>query len=328
MQEINLSINPIYLCNFRCHFCYLTKEQLSDKKTLPLDALQERLIELSAHRKINHIDLYGGEIGLLPKDYLDQMKFIIKGFTDQPINVVTNLSQVIPFFLEDDITLAVSWDYDCRQSYKKVLENIFSIKKDIHILMLASPQMLSWTDETLQRVIQIFNTVKNILSVEIKPYSSNQANQFTDTDKKFEDFIIRWLMQKKQMQKECFEFEFINEKLIEDSLSGKRNSWSDDHLYITPKGRFAVLEFDENEHEYFKELNNHSEYLQWCLGEKAKVMSNPVCNNCTYLGRCLSEHLRDVKPDSPSCSGFFNLLNWAESELGPGPEKNPHQVPS
>ncbi len=33
-KPITVSVNPSYFCNFRCDFCYLTEEQLSDQKKI------------------------------------------------------------------------------------------------------------------------------------------------------------------------------------------------------------------------------------------------------------------------------------------------------
>ena len=44
--------------------------------------------------------------------------------------------------------------------------------------------------------------------------------------------------------------------------------------------------------------------------EKERVNKNPYCSKCSYLGSCLSEHLRDVKDLTYSCNGFKHLLDW------------------
>ena len=63
---MNISINPSYTCNLRCPWCYLTKEQLSDKKRSKLLGLEILLDKINSYKKIVHIDLYGGVIGILP----------------------------------------------------------------------------------------------------------------------------------------------------------------------------------------------------------------------------------------------------------------------
>ena len=46
---------------------------------------------------------------------------------------------------------------------------------------------------------------------------------------------------------------------IISSLQKKYNAFSNDHVYITFKGKFGVLEFDVNDNEYFLELDSFHE---------------------------------------------------------------------
>ncbi|MFP5386787.1 MAG: hypothetical protein ACLGHN_11950 [Bacteriovoracia bacterium] len=309
-QDIVLSINPLYRCNFRCSFCYLTPEQLADKAVLDLDVLSSRLSELLKYRRISHVDLYGGEITLLDDAYSDKMFAVIKKFYQGPVNLVTNLSRVGKVCLRDDVILSVSWDDELRQDHHRVLSNIISLDREVHLLMLASPKMLQWSDEKLDEVISLLNSLSNITSVEIKPYSSNQSNSYNTSNRAFEEFIIRWLM-----RKDRFVFSFTNERNILNSLAGTANSWSDDHLYITPEGKFAVLEFDEKFHEYFLSLEKFEDYLNWCGLEKTRIRHNLRCSSCDYLGTCLSEHLKNQLDPSDSCDGFKGLLEWYKSNM-------------
>ena len=86
-QKINLSINPSYFCNFRCHWCYLTPDQLGDKKCIDHFKLSELLNEVQTHRDIEHIDLYGGEIGVLKEDNLEKITNAIKIYYKDKINI-------------------------------------------------------------------------------------------------------------------------------------------------------------------------------------------------------------------------------------------------
>jgi len=309
-----VSINPTYLCNFSCDFCYLTPDQLRDKTRLPLELLNSKLVEISKHQEITHIDLYGGEVTVLPKDYIDPMLDVIRDYYLGDINVITNLSRSLDrtsWILRDGIDISVSWDYTCRESWQNVLKNMLMLDKDIHVLMLASECMINWEDVDILTAQMVLNSVQNVRSVEIKPYSTNQANQDYVTFMQFEEFIKRWLM-----LGEDFDYEFINQKLMRDALIGKRNAWSDDHIYITPTGRFAVLEFDVNDNEFFLELDTFDEYLKWVYKEREKVNKNEICSECPYLGNCLSEHLRNVRTIDNSCNGFRFLLDWYEKEAG------------
>lgn len=307
MKNITLSINPIYACNFRCEFCYLTKEQLSDRTTLALDALESRLQELREEGvSIDHVDLYGGEISLLSEDYLDDVDRLLAGAGRPTINVVTNLYKIHPFFLKDHIDLSVSFDFDCRQSHEKVLANMESIDKEIAVLVLASPELMR---KNVEEMVDTFNRVQNVKSVEIKPYSSNQANQLGCSDEDFEEFIKSWI--------ECQtakNFEFVNLNSIKHAMRGERNAFSDDHLYVTPSGKYGVLEFDGAGREFFLELESFKEYEAWKEHEKSRVGGNSYCSKCEYLGRCLTEHYREVDSVERSCNGYYKLLKWAERQ--------------
>jgi hypothetical protein len=150
----------------------------------------------------------------------------------------------------------------------------------------------------------MLNTLTSLVSVEIKPYSTNQANQFNIKFSDFENFIKKWITNKDK------QFELVNEQLIQDVINKTRNSFSDDHVYITPNGKYGVLEFDLNDNEFFLEYDTLDQYYQWCNKEKERVTKNKFCSNCNYFGHCLSEHLREVKDLTNSCNGFKHLIDW------------------
>jgi MoaA/NifB/PqqE/SkfB family radical SAM enzyme len=310
MNEISLSINPLYLCNFKCPFCYLSTEQLNDKKIIDSNQLFNKLTEISKIRKISHIDLYGGEISLIPEPKFNEIISIIKIFYHDKINIVTNYYATPKYFEREDITLSVSWDYRGREKYLKVYENMLNANKSIHLLFLANLDIIHATKSEISNIISLLNALPKLSSVEIKPYSMSVFNMTTTNFRDHEDFVQRWIDQSKSMK-----FEFINLKKIQASLEKKYSSWSDNHLYITPKSELAVLDFDEREREYFKVVHSMDEYQNWFENEKQKHTNNSYCKNCKYLGHCLSEHLQEVKDLTNSCNGFFNLLEANQKRL-------------
>ena len=302
---MKISLNPTYFCNFRCSFCYLTPEQLGDPKMIPMDLLDQRLGEVAAYERIDNIDLYGGEVGLIPADKWDEMKAIIRKHYAGKINVITNLSRIHPGFLADDIELSVSYDFDARQSSGSVRNNMLMLEREFSVLVLASKALL---DKDVDAMVSELNMFSNISAVEIKPYSTNQANADPVTFRDFEVFVKKWLKNKNKR------FEFVNQYLIEDVIRGAANSFSDDHVYITPSGKFGVLDFDRNDNEYFLELNGMCDYHKWTVREKCRVGRNTICSSCDYFGKCLSEHLREVKDLRESCNGFKHLVDWYKYE--------------
>ena len=314
-----VSINPTYLCNFSCDFCYLTPEQLKDNTRVDLDVLAERLAQITANREITHVDLYGGEVTTLPEDYIEALLNIISLYYGGKVNVITNLSRPLTrteWLLRDDIDVSVSWDYTCREGWDTVMKNIAQLHKNISVLMLASKCMVNWNPRELGAAQMILNALRNVRSVEIKPYSPNQANQDKVTYKEFEEFIKRWVESQSQLVlPQDQPYEFVNETLIMESIIGARNAYSDDHIYITPEGKFAVLEFDLNDNEYFMEVDSFEKYEIWACAERKRVRENKFCSECPYMGTCLSEHLRDVKSLDQSCNGFRHLLEWYDDRL-------------
>jgi sulfatase maturation enzyme AslB (radical SAM superfamily) len=177
--------------------------------------------------------------------------------------------------------------------------------KPIALLILASPRVITMD---VDEMVQNLNLLKSVTSVEIKPYSINQANTLDLTHKEYENFVIKWL--ESPIQKN---FEFINLYNIEDSYNKRYNAFSDDHVYITPNGKYGVLDFDKDDKEYFLELANWSNYQQWAYQEK--VTLSDICNNCKYVGHCLTEHYRYVKDLDNSCNGYINLLEWYDARM-------------
>ena len=298
---LTLSINPFYYCNFRCSFCYLTEEQLSDRKLLSLERLEEMLIEVISNDTIDKVDLYGGELGLLPKDYWNNLIELLHRYNITDINLITNLSMLNDITLDDRVSTSVSYDFSAREDHERVFKNMSLMVKPFSILMLASPDLIKLN---VDEMINTLNLLSNLQSVEIKPYSSNQANELDITYTQFEEFVKKWIINKDK------KFEFVNELLLEDVLNKTRNAFSDDHVYITPNGRFGVLEFDLNDNEYFKEYDSLDDYYKWTELEKKRTSNNIHCSNCEHYGHCLSEHLRNVKDLDNSCNGFRGLINW------------------
>jgi len=291
---MTLSINPSYFCNFSCDFCYLTKEQLTTKTLLKLDSLDELLKQVP---NIDYIDLYGGEFSTLPIDYVWNLRNIIRKHYQGEINIVTNFSVLRKEFLDKDISLSISYDFAARERHEEVYNNMLMSEKEFSILILASKEVI---EMDVSQMVEELNILGNLTSVEIKPYSINQANQHTVTHRNYEDFVRKWLNKEKK-------FTFINEIKIQESKDKVYDAFSNNHVYITPGGKFAVLEFDEEDKEYFLELDSFKEYKDWSNKEPEKL--SPICLSCEYVGHCLTEHYRYVKDLDNSCSGYIGLLN-------------------
>jgi hypothetical protein len=272
----------------------LTKEQLNSKTKVSIDELDKRLSEIPV---IDYVDLYGGEFATLPKAYVSELKATIRKYYTGEINIVTNFSVMRDELFSDDISLAVSYDFKAREKHEDVFMNMLMSPKEISILILASPEVL---EMNVDEMILQLNILGQLKSVEIKPYSQNQSNSLEIDGKKFDRFILDWI--NSDIVKN---FIFTNEDNLNKVLDGTRNAFSDDHVYITPTGKFAVLEFDDNDKEFFMELDSIDQYYEWSKKERDNIY--PGCYDCNYLGRCLTEHYRKL-----SCSGHKELIEAYE----------------
>lgn len=306
---VHLSINSSYFCNFSCKFCYLTEQQLRDKKLMPLEQLDKRLTEITeAGYQLGHADLYGGEVMLYPKGYMQEMKSILHSHGIDEIEVITNLSALNPDVVDDeDFGLSVSYDFEHRERHEQVLVNIMKLERPFTILTLATSEVITLD---VDNSMQWLSMLRNLVAWEIKPYSINQANHAHVTHNEFEEFVKKII--NSPIPKH---YEFLNESTLRQAVNFQRNSFSDDHVYITPSGNFGVLEFDLNDREYFLELPTFEKYIEWTMLEKNRVFDNSYCSSCKYLGKCLSEHIRPVKDMTTGCNGYFDLIQWAEKNL-------------
>lgn len=300
-----VSINPTYYCNFRCPWCYLTPEQLSDKRVLSLEKIREALQEVHTYLdEVTAIDLYGGEITLLDYNYLDSLLSLCTEFTDD-INIITNGSNKYhPILRDQRCYVTFSYDGQAREKSAEILDVMREMPRPFSVIVLSSPQAIK---QPIEPMINDLKQLPHLQSVEIKPYSKNQANDFEWSFKDHEEYVKKWLSYEKDL-----DFAIVNSLQIEACIAKTSNSFSDDHIYITPSGNFAVLEFDDRDREYFKEVTLQ-EYREWCDLEKLRVEQNDICGKCPYLGSCLSEHLREVKDLNNSCNGFRHLLEWYQN---------------
>lgn len=305
MDKINISLNPSYYCNFRCSFCYLTEEQLSDRTRLSLDRLAEMLDEIQQHYTVGHVDFYGGEVLLLPEAYLLGVRDLLHSRDIDDIVLVTNLSHVPAIVHDPAFEVSVSYDFSAREKADLVLNNIFQLSQPFTMLTLASREFLDTV--TPDEYVHTLNMFTHLKGAEIKPYSSNQANEQNVRYNEYEDFVWQVITHPDR------NFYFENKTQVIEAVEGRRNAFSDDHIYITPKGTYAVLEFDDRDNEFFLDVDGLAGYQQWAAKEKSRVNTNPICASCPYVGHCLSEHLREVTDLTHSCNGFRGLLDkWQD----------------
>lgn len=290
----------------RCANCYLTPGQLSSPERIDPAVAADMIKQVQSHYCVTHVDIYGGEISALPSEYQLDLYRSIADTYHGPINIVTNYLKRSPLIGLPNTTLSVSFDFEFREHHQYIYERLLLESEPVHLLVLATPDVIRGS---VDRMIEMVNAIPAISSVEIKPYSSNQSNQKQVSHVQYEAFIRSWIISTVEKR-----FDFTNEHALRQVLYGGRNNMSNDHIYITPQGEYAVLDFDLNDHEYFRRVGSLDEYIEWCSREINQTHLDSYCNNCQYLGQCLTEHMRRVVSVDESCNGYHNLITWYKHE--------------
>lgn len=289
---MKISLCPSFYCNFRCGWCYLSTNQLASKRLINLTSLSDTVRYLHLLNPITHIDIYGGEPTLLPSTWSIDLISMLKELCNPHINVITNLSSIQHplLFLSD--TVGISYDFDKREQYKKVRENLRIFPREKHVITLINE---------LHRIEDIESYIEDLTALqidswELKPFSVSEYNlAFKENFNLFETFVQTVIEHKPP-------FVIINEQ----NLSNPSNSYSNDHIYIMPDNNMYVLDF-ENNREYFKRIFTFDDFITWTTKEHETYNNHSKCSQCDYNGNCLSEHLK-VYDDV--CNGFPNLIKW------------------
>lgn len=299
-SPITISLNPTYYCNMQCGWCYLTTEQLRDKSTvLDLSVLEDRLVEVMSEYDIGAVELYGGEITQLPESYQKDLYELLEQYDIPYISVITNYTRPDAYILQlPKVHIAVSYDGPVRENHERVMRSMQVSEVPLSILTLVSRDLLDTI--TPEWYVETLNTL-DIMAAELLPYSSNQANQHTVRYTEYEDFV-RAVIDHPDRQ-----FKLTNVDYITECIQGTRNAYSNDHIYITPKGEFAILDFDDLGREQFVPVEDIEAYQEWTRRE-VTLTDEGLCLGCEYRGRCLSEHLHVVHTREDSCNGFYNLI--------------------
>jgi len=290
-----VSLNPSYLCNLRCPHCYLSNEQLGDKKILDLKYIETHLNDISNYEEIEHIDVYGGEIALLKETYILELINLLENYT-KSINIISNGTIIKDWMYDKRISISFSYDGSVREKNDVSFKNMSLLQRNFSILGLVSKEF------DVEEFILHTNFLNNCETVELKPYSMSNNSEQIDLNYKFIE-SVKTLLKKSNKH-------IINEERIKRSLSKVYSAYSDKHVYITPTNKIASLEFINNI-EYFKHYETFEDF-------KSIYKENicATCKECEYLGKCLTEHYRDNE-DPENCSGFYYLLKWYENNYFP-----------
>ena len=142
--------------------------------------------------------------------------------------------------------------------------------------------------------------LKNIEYVELKPYSSNQSNQ-NNFDEAYIKYVALWL-------------DNSHKTVTERRILDKANYFEAPHVFLTPSGDFAILDFDTSGNEFFRTIDISE--IDGILEEESNMVFGGNCTHCPYVGVCLTEHYRKTDGiDNIYCSGGRILIDAYHSKM-------------
>lgn len=300
----NLSIQPTFLCNFNCNYCYLGNLR-NYANILNLRVLERRIEEILNKYQIRNINLYGGEISLLKPSYLEELVAICSRIGIKP-TVITNLSNdwIIDFCEERSLPLSISLNEE-RPYYKETLEKIKKLRnkgnKNLSVVVL--PSML---DKDYSGLMSFYEKLGlDVFFIQYHPsvHSCKSGVVYDININHFSNFLKGIISEK---HRKDYEIKIINEDILNNK---DYNPLMSGFLFITPFGQYSTILY-QNGIERYEYFNSLEEWEECCKKEYREYFLK--CNLCEYFGKCKAEHLEVI--DKKECSGLYELQKWYEEK--------------
>ena len=102
--------------------------------------------------------------------------------------------------------------------------------------------------------------------------------------------------------------------VTERRILDKANYFEAPHVFLTPSGDFAILDFDTSGNEFFRTIDISE--IDGILEEESNMVFGGNCTHCPYVGVCLTEHYRKTDGiDNIYCSGGRILIDAYHSKM-------------
>ncbi|MGC9100069.1 MAG: radical SAM protein [Caldisericum sp.] len=128
----DLGIVPLYACNLNCDFCLFSHHRFEKSVLLSIEFLRKVLLILKGEgNRIKSVTIFGGEVSLLPFDYvLSIVESIYQIFPDCFVGIVSNLLEFKESywkpFIERGVKISTSYDdFRFKSKDKKSLQKIW-----------------------------------------------------------------------------------------------------------------------------------------------------------------------------------------------------------
>lgn len=322
---VSVSLCPTFWCNGRCPHCYLGSA-VTRKGVITPSRLRDTLFTIAEHRKLNgNVNLYGGEVTIIPRDTLAQYFDIINGAVQKsrPLEVHTSINVSSNFTLnldtlrwmlglkkEYDVLVGVSLNFerklaDGRLMDRVVAENLKTFddatRRRITAKVVVTPSVYDPTD--------VFEKIEDLGlgGLHFLQYSdaSKATEHYSMTNKDYERFMIRAY---KEYDERDYSFELFNPWV--QFLGNLTQS----HVFVNPQGKFGLLDYDSLGVETFRWFKNFEDWESEAQRLDSQLLDDNHCLTCQYFGQCVGEHLK-YSMLTDSCSGLPLLTRFLKCKV-------------
>lgn len=316
MRKLSVSIIPTFCCNGRCPHCYLG-DAVFDKAVVTVPALSNALSSIIRHRTIDpSVNVYGGEVFMLDYEKLEHLLDIIDvgvrySHLREKVRPILNVSSNFtvnlgyarrllepkPFY---DVLLGVSFNServtaDGRLMDSVVADNLRKLSDDerrrITANVVVLPSVLQADVET------VFNFIEGLGlgGLHFLQYSDavDARTHHTVSAVDFEDFYVRAL---DAYQTKAYSFKLYAPRIEHTFANANVN-----HVFIDPRGRFGLLDVDDDFREYFRWFKHYEDWFDAAKALDNKIVIKNDCLTCEHCSTCVGEHLKYTKPTDVCC---------------------------
>lgn len=316
-KDITVSIMPTYMCNNNCYYCYLERS-VRETRQAPLNrlTLKRRLEEIQRNYNISTVEVYGGDLSLLPPSYLSELintysKYIedkdCAHFTMSDVGLALALG-----IKERNVNVSINPE---RLDFIVALNTIKKYPR-VGAISVVTSRLLECP---IDYVFKWFTNFRGELT--LMPYNNYSPGAIVDYVSNYEycSFVINF-MQYYLNNRDKAKFKLTNITMLQDCIRGIYNPSMRNNIFITPSGDFACVDFDDRGYEYFHTFNTLDKWASRCSQEDIDRASR--CGICENFHCCMAEHFkRDdqirnwEKFHGDICNGYKSLITWAKENL-------------
>ena len=262
-----MNIYASYNCNMHCKFCSLHKMK---GDIISLKWIEEQLRKYPI--LASDINILGGEPSILPIDYQYKLIDICTKAQGEKPYYITNLLHISPAIAKT--RPIISYDFNLRPSYKKVLNNMMSLDIPYAMSSILTDNLVE--NVGVKKFINFIDKMQNIYRVDLLLYRSGLTEyDNTPEHSKLMDFVKQVMYHHK-----------INLTPLSSMKKEIDNSFDNisSRIGLLPGNKFGVrIDYNQKSYTPFDSFEEAILYLDM---RRKEIEQSMPCKNCKFLGRC------------------------------------------